>query len=196
MIILPTLRPILNRRVSGGSGTLLWTTNFLSTATITAPSPNAAYTVSAGTGDGEGVFTNVLPSSGQYYFDCTLDDGYSTGGVGFFGFANSVSAFSYPSSSLYKAWYYSGAWWGDASTISAGSGTLDAGIYRIAVDRTNNRFYMQRTNNTPTAIRSANLPASTGANVYLMMMGQSGYKAIGVSIAGGGILNSGSGGLY
>lgn len=197
MIILPTTRGILKSQSAAvGGGQILWTTNNLNTATISSPTPNATFTVSSGTGDGEGVFTNALPATGQYYFDCTLDDGH-TSGVGFFGFSNTTAAFQYAAQANYKAWYWSGAWWGNAATISNGdSSALLAGTYRIAVDRTNNRFYMRRTGPTASTVRSANLPATTGANVYLMMMGQAGYKAVGVSIANGGALNSGSGGLY
>jgi hypothetical protein len=197
MIILPTLRGILKRpTISSGLGTVSWTTTFLNTATIGPPNPGPTYTVSGSPSNGLGIFSNVLPSSGQYFFDCTLDDGY-TSGVGFFGLANTPTSYDYNSQSNYKAWYWSGAWWGSASTISNGdSSALVAGTYRVALDRTANVFYMQRLSPSASTVRSANIPASTGANIYLMMLGQSGYKACGVSIASNGVINSGKGGLY
>ncbi len=187
------MRGVIGKPATGLAGNVAWATNFGDTNTLTSP-PNPSFTASAATNtNGYGVFSTLLPATGQYYIDVNLLQGIDTGQVGFFGIANEVSQFPYSSTSKYKAWYYSGAWWGDSGTISAGDGSLASGTYRIAVNRTGNVFYMQRTTNTPTAIRSGNLPS--GSNMYLMMLPQSGYAAIGCTILNGGAI-AGHGGLY
>jgi hypothetical protein len=171
-----------------------WITALGDTVSLASPGPTFSATTSNNTNT-FGVFSGVLPSSGQYYIDITLASGQdsSPSSVGFLGLSNTVGSFAYTTSANYKAWYWSGNWFGDATTISAGdSSALVTGTYRIAIDRPNSVFYMQRISGTPSTVREAVLP---GSNIFLMSLPQSGFRTYGATILNGGLV-SGHGGLY
>jgi hypothetical protein len=187
----PTTQTITYNVVSAGWATALGDT-------VTLPSYlSPVYTATTGNNsNGFGVFSNLLPATGQYFIDVTLASGQdsSPASVGFLGLSTVATGFNFNTSANYKAWYYTGAWFGDATTVSSGdSSNLITGTYRIAIDRTNGLFYMQRTSGTPSTVRSAHLPGS--GNLFLMMLPQSTFRVPGVTIINGGI-QAGHGGLY
>jgi hypothetical protein len=171
----------------------LWTTTYDDSVTLAPPSDS--FTQAGPNTSSYGTFSGLLPATGQYYFDVVLLSGFDTSPshVGFFGLSNVVGTFDYNVSASYKAWYWSGAWYGDAGVIADNPSTLVSGTYRIAVDRGAGRFYMQRISGTPSAIRAAGVP---GANLYLMMLPQSGFQIPSCTISNGGLILPGNGGLY
>jgi len=193
VLILPTTRGIIRNvtNVLSASASVAWNTTFGSTITLSAP--NATFTASAANANGFGTFTNVLPASGQYYIDVTLPTGQDNGSVDFLGISNEVSALDYPQNTKYKAWYWSGGWFGIATDDGTTGPALVSGTYRIAIDRTNSHFYMQKISGTPSVVRNAALPS--GSNMFLMVLSQSGFTTGGASILNGGTI-AGHGGLY
>ncbi len=180
------VRPALNP-------TLAWQTNQQGAA-VTFTAGSTSFGGNTGTlSNGYGTFTGVLPLS-SFYVDVTLDGGSDSTPtrIGFLGISNTNTAFDYPVAANYKAWYWSGSWFGNGTNFVNPPGAMVQDTYRIAVNYSNNRLYIKR-NGDATVAQAA---FTTGSNYYLMMMGQSGYDTVGVSILNGGSTFSGSGGLY
>lgn len=177
-----SINPVLNTSLS-------WQTNQQGSA-VSFTAGSTSFSSTANTSNGYGTFTGVLPLT-SFYVDVTLDSGYYTN-VGFLGISNTNTAFDYTVAANYKAWYWSGSWFGNGVNVVNPPGDLVQDTYRIAVNYSNNNLYIQRTGNATIAQAAF----TTGANYYLMMMGQSGYKPVGVSILNAGSTFSGSGGLY
>ena len=168
---------------------LTWQTNQQGSA-VSFTAGSTSFSSTATTSNGYGTFTGVLPLT-SFYVDVTLDSGYDTN-VGFLGISNTNTAFDYTVAANYKAWYWGGSWYGNGTNVVNPPSVLVKDTYRIAVNYSNNNLYIQRTGYGTIAQAAF----TTGANYYLMMMGQSGYKPVGVSILNGGTTFAGSGGLY
>jgi hypothetical protein len=179
------VRPALNPSLS-------WQTNQQGAA-VTFTAGSTSFSSTATTSNGYGTFTGVLPLS-SFYVDVTLGPAYTGGldNVGFLGISNTNTAFDYTVAANFKAWYWSGSWFGNGTNFVNPPGGLVEDTYRIAVNYSNNRLYIKR-NGSATVAQAA---FTTGSNYYLMMLGQSGYTTVGVSILNGGSTFSGSGGLY
>lgn len=167
---------------------LTWSTEYGDTTSISSSTVVTATT--ANNSNGYGYFSVALPSV-SCFFDVILDIGY-TAGVNFLGVSNEISQFNFSDGAAkYKAWYWSGSWWGDGTNYVNPPTSLDTDTYRIAINRSNGRLYMKRTGNATVA--SADLP--TGSTLYLMNLPQSGFRTSGATIVNGKAY-SGSGGLY
>jgi len=169
---------------------LSWTTNYGNTTTISSSSVVTATTDA--NNNGVGYFSGSLPAE-SCYLDVTLDSGYSDSptSVAFMGVSNVVSQFNYGAEANYKAWYWSGSWWGNGTNYVTPPTSLVADTYRIAVNRSNGRLYIKRSGNATVA--SADLPS--GSTLYLMVLPQNSYRTPGATIVNGRVY-SGSGGLY
>ena len=170
---------------------LSWQTNQQGSA-VSFTQGSTSFSTTATTSNGFGTFTGVLPLT-SFYVDVILDSGYTGGlsNIGFLGISNTNTAFDYNTAANFKAWYWSGSWFGNGTNFVTPP-TLSQDTYRIAVNYSNNNLYMKK-NGSATIAQAA---FTTGSNYYLMMMGQSGYTTVGVSILNGGATLSGSGGLY
>lgn len=165
---------------------LSWQTNYNETISI---SGNVATSNGNTNSSGYGYFSEPLPAY-SCYVDISLPAGYS-GAVNFLGVSNTNAQFGWGNSQYYKAWYWSGSWFGAGTNHVNPPAALYADTYRIAVNRQNGRLYMKAASYA--TIASADLPI--GSTLYIMNLPQTGYVSSGATIIGG-VLYSGSGGLY
>ena len=181
----------LSTRRGTQSQGLSWQTNHQGSA-VTFTAGSTSFSSTATTSNGFGTFTGVLPLT-SFYVDVILDSGWTgpTTNIGFLGISNVNTAFDYTVAANFKAWYWSGSWFGNGTNVVTPP-TLSQDTYRIAVNYSNNNLYMKK-NSDATIAQAA---FTTGANYYLMMLSQSGYTTVGVSILNQGATFAGSGGLY
>lgn len=174
-------------------GDLTWAFNFGNTTTIASPTVVTATTSTNSTNTG--YVSTILPAQ-SCYFDVILDSGYSSSptSVNFLGIGNRDTSIQWveDDGEAYRAWYWSGSWYGFTPTTSTGGGNLNADTYRMAVNRSNNTLYMKKASSS--TVVSASLP-SPNTNLYLINLPQSGYRMSGATIVNGKAY-AGSGGLY
>lgn len=172
---------------------LTWQTNYnVDTATVT-PGSTVFTATASNAGSNGGVFSGVLPATGDWYFDVTLADGASSSParVGFLGIANANTGFGWSSGANYKAWYYGGSWYGNGTEYVAPPTNLNAATYRIGLNRANGRLYIKSSAHATVAVST--IP--TGSNLYACLLDQSGYPFPGATIVGG-LCYPGAGGLW
>lgn len=183
MVGAKTPPPIIPYALSWSSGSNYGDTTTVSSSTVVTATTST-------NGNGYGYFSSQFPTGVDCYVDVVLAAGYP-GTVSFLGVSNQVSAFNYSAYPYYKAWYWSGSWFGDGTNYVTPPTSLDADTYRIALRPSIGRLYIKRSGNATVA--SADLPS--GSAHYLVVLPQQGFITSGATIVNG-FAYSGSGGLY
>lgn len=182
------------RAASGGSsavvlGTISWSTNNISTATISGVTFTATESTASGNDSAQSTALPAVTTTG-WYLDWVQVEGYSNY-VNFVGVANSTANLEYDSDAT-KTWYWSGDIFGLNASGESGPGILDAGTHRLAV-RTESgspKIYFRRGSTT-----TGPLVCPSGT-LYFITQTQGGYKTGDITIANNGNVYEGGGGLF
>lgn len=171
--------------------TIAWTSNTIDTATISGANLTAT---EAATFNNNRALTGLLPSitSGGWYLDWIQVEGY-VNYVNFVGLARNTVA-NYLSSGA-TTWYWSGSIWQDGTSSTSTIGTLSTGTHRLAAKLISGLPYVYfRNGNTNTVVGPYLYADAT--NVTFVVFNQTSYKVGDVTIANGGAVYSGGGGLF
>jgi hypothetical protein len=182
------------RAASGGDlpvvlGTIAWSTNNISTATISGLNFTATETTAPSNSSAQSTALPAVTTTG-WYLDWVQVEGYSAY-VNFVGVANSTANLAYDSTAT-KTWYWSGDVYGLSASGESGPGALAAGTYRLAVrlESGSPKIYFRKGSTV-----TAPLVCPSGT-LYFITQTQGGYKTGDITIANAGAVYEGGGGLF
>lgn len=181
------------RAASGNAGVVLstisWSTNAINTGSISGLNFTATETTTSGNNSAQSTALPAVNATG-WYLDWVQVEGHLAY-VNFVGVANSTASLPWGSTST-KVWYWNGGIFGLSSSGETGPGALTAGTHRLAVRLVDGspKIYFRKGSTV-----TAPLVCPSGT-LYFITQCQSGYKIGDVTIANGGNVYSGGGGLF
>ena len=181
------------RAASGGTtavqlGTIAWSTNNISTASISGVNFTATETTAPNNSSAQSTALPAVDATG-WYLDWVQVEGYLAY-INFVGVANSTANLAYGSTAT-TTWYWSGGIFGLGSG-SSGLGALTAGTHRLAVrlESGSPKIYFRKGSTVTSPL------ACPSGTLYFITQTQGGYKTGDITIANAGAIYQGGGGLF
>jgi hypothetical protein len=170
-------------------GTISWSTNFINTASISGVNFTATETATTGNRSAQSTALPAVDATG-WYLDWVQVEGYAPY-IGFVGVANSTADLMFGDNAT-KTWYWSGSIFGLSSSGESGPGELTPGTHRLAVrlEGGSPKIYFRKGSTV-----TAPLVCPSGT-LYFITQCQSGFKIGDITIANGGNIYQGGGGLF
>lgn len=174
-------------------GTIAWSVNYINTASISGVNFTAT---EAATNSNSSAQSTALPAvtTTGWYLDWVQVEGYASY-ANFVGVASSTANLAYGSNST-KTLYWNGGIFGLNSSGETGiSSGLTAGTYRLAVrlEGGSPKVYFKKLSTGET---TSALDCPSGSTLYFIVQSQNGFKVGDVTIAKGGAVYEGGGGLF
>lgn len=182
------------RAASGGTtavqlGTIAWSTNNISTASISGVNFTATETTAPNNSSAQSTALPAVDATG-WYLDWVQVEGFSAY-INFVGVANSTANLAYGSTAT-KTWYWNGNIFGLSASGESGPGGLTAGTHRLAVrlESGSPKIYFRRGSTVTSPLVC---PSGT---LYFITQTQGGFKTGDITIANSGAVYEGGGGLF
>ena len=170
-------------------GTIAWSTNNITTATISGVNFTATETAAASNSSAQSTALPAVTTTG-WYFDWIQVEGFLAY-ISFVGVANSTANLAWNDNAT-KTWYWNNLIFGLSSSGEVGPGTLTAGTHRLAVRLVSGspKIYFRKDS---TVTGPLVCPSGT---LYFITQALAGFKLGDITLANGGAVYEGGGGLF